>query len=184
MDTSQGHKILVLHADPIFGVLFQRMLARCNDEVRFISDGWQGLTVAQQEHPAIIFIYLWTPGLSAFEFYEHLHMTHPILDTRLVFYGGMPVERVYPQIRPLQVSGYLAQPFGIQELIRVRNTVLNGETYFQFGRTANFVRMPPNRMRCGEAVYSPCPPRRDPHGVQRADSGPLRESDAPSTNNF
>lgn len=135
MDTSQGHKILVLHADPIFGVLFQRMLARCNDEVRFISDGWQGLTVAQQEHPAIIFIYLWTPGLNAFEFYEHLHMTHPILDTRLVFYGGMPVERVYPQIRPLQVSGYLAQPFGIQELIRVRNTVLNGETYFQFGRS-------------------------------------------------
>ena len=130
MDASQGRKIIVLHEDSSWGDIFRRILAKCQDEVRFVPNGMQGLEVAQQERPAIIFIYLWTPGLNAFEFYEQLQQAVSIQDMPLVFYGAMPVERAYPLIRPLQVAGYLRQPFLAQDLIQVRNAVLNGETYF------------------------------------------------------
>ena len=130
MDAAQGRKILVLHEDPAWGDIFRRILAKCRDEVKFIPNGREGLEAAQQERPDIIFIYLWTPGLNAFEFYAQLHQTDILQNIPVVFYGAMPAERAYPMIRPLQVAGYLLQPFALDDLIEVRNAVLNGEAYF------------------------------------------------------
>jgi DNA-binding response OmpR family regulator len=127
----EGCKVLVLHEDRGYAVLFELILARHrNDSVVFASGGYQGLAMAEKDQPDLIFIYLWMPGLPAFEFFDRVRKTPGLESIPVLFYGALDPEKAYPMMRRLGAAGYLYQPFKPQELIQARDAVLSGGTYY------------------------------------------------------
>ena len=122
-------RILVI-GDPDVNELVRFILERQRDQARCTSDGYVGLSAAEQDRPDMVIIYLWTQGLNAFEFYERAQTSPTLRDIPILFYGAMPLEHAYPMIQPLGVQGYLCGPFAIEELVRARDALLRGETYF------------------------------------------------------
>ncbi len=88
--SESGRKVLVLHEDPGWGRLFEMMLAQyCDDHVTFVADGQQGLAQAQQDPPDLIFIYLSTPGLDAFEFLKRVKAIPALTHIPVIVFGAM-----------------------------------------------------------------------------------------------
>lgn len=130
MNNTEHCKVLVLHDDKQWGELFQLILNERSDEVTFASDGQQGLDIVERDQPDLIFVYLWTPKLNAFEFYEQLKNLPAHSEIPVVFYGAAPTERMNAQVQPLGAAGYLCLPCTPDELIGVRDTVLRGDIYY------------------------------------------------------
>jgi DNA-binding response OmpR family regulator len=130
MDKTERCKVLVIHNDPQWGELFQLILNKRDDEITFASDGQQGLDIVERDQPDLVFVYLWTPKLNAFEFYERFRRLPTHFEIPVVFYGAASTERMNAQIQPLGVAGYICQPFSPDELIEARDTVLRGNVYY------------------------------------------------------
>ncbi len=101
-----------------------------DDQVTFVGNSQQGLAQAEQDPPDLIFVYLWTPGLDAFEFLKCVKKIPALAHVPVIIFGAMLPQQAYRLVRPSGAAGYLLQPFDTHALVQARNAALNHLTYF------------------------------------------------------
>jgi DNA-binding response OmpR family regulator len=131
MDERKGCRILVIDDMPEMQDMLALMLSHeRNDHVIFACGGYEGLSAAQQEPPHLIILDLMMPDLSGYEVFKRLKELPELGNVPVLLLTVLPPQLVYPKARPLGVSGYVCKPFEFRELLRARDTLLRGETYF------------------------------------------------------
>jgi len=131
MNETKGYKVLVIGAEPEMGELIEFILARGrNDEVKFALGGREGLAVAEQEPPDLIFLDMMMLDLSGWEVYRRLRMVSALQNIPVLFQSPRSPEMVYPEAQRIGAAGYFHQPFSPQELFAARDAALRGDTYY------------------------------------------------------
>jgi CheY-like chemotaxis protein len=125
----EGRKILVIYDDPQIMTLLRLLLQKmCKDTVLEAADGDEGLAKAQTTMPDLIIIEMALPEPDGYEIGKRLKAV-PSLHHIPILLIGAPQE-LYPEVHAPAAQGYLAKPFGPDELRKARNELLNGKTYW------------------------------------------------------
>lgn len=112
-----GERILVVDDEADIVALVAYHLAKAGYRVSTAANGWDALSAARQERPALIVLDLMLPGLSGYEVLEQIRAADA---TREVAVLMLTARREEPdRIRGLSLGAddYLTKPFSPQELV-------------------------------------------------------------------
>jgi len=125
----QDRKILVIYDDPQIMTMLRLLLQKmCNDTVLEAADGEEGLAKAQAAMPDLIIIEMALAEPDGYEIGKRLKAV-PSLHHIPILLIGAP-QKIFPEVHAPAVQGYLAKPFGPDELRKARNELLKGKTHW------------------------------------------------------
>ncbi len=128
-NTPPGCKILVIYDDPQILTLLRLCLQRaCKDTVLEAADGNEGLAKAQATIPDLIIIEVASSEQDSYEICKQLKRV-PVLQSIPILFIGAP-QKYNWEVYDLGAQGFLVEPFGPNELIKARNELLKGKTYW------------------------------------------------------
>jgi CheY-like chemotaxis protein len=136
MSKTRSCQILIISNFPSWEVIVGNMLARGGypgDTVSSASSGYEGLIVARQAPVDMIIYYLWTLDLAGYEFCQQAQTLPALRNLPVLLQGALSPVLVYPEAQKAGASGYLRQPFKVEDLVAARLAVLRGETYYPPG---------------------------------------------------
>ena len=133
-----GVRILFIHPERIVREVVRKvLLQQFGDKAHCAPDTVSGLVAAKKRRPNLVFIYWRGSDLDAFDCYGRLRAMPGMKEIPVVFMGilcwrlwGKDPKEFFPKLQELGVSGYLNQPFRLDDLIEARTTVLNGGSYY------------------------------------------------------
>jgi CheY-like chemotaxis protein len=131
-----SRQILIISNFPNWEVIVGNMLARGGyprDTVFFAGSGYEGLIVARQAPVDMIIYYLWTLDLAGYEFCQQAQTLPALRNLPVLLQGALSPALVYPEAQKAGASGYLRQPFEVEDLVAARLAVLRSETYYPSG---------------------------------------------------
>jgi two-component system phosphate regulon response regulator PhoB len=114
---ASGERILVVDDEADIVALVAYHLAKAGYRVSTAANGWDALSAARQERPALVVLDLMLPGLSGYEVLEQMRAAEA---TRNVAVLMLTARREEPdRIRGLSLGAddYLTKPFSPQELV-------------------------------------------------------------------
>lgn len=112
-----GRRILVVDDDEatlqLVTKYFQRSMPNC--ETRQASNGLEGLALAQQWKPHVVFTDISMPNMDGLELLMRLHMELP--QTQVVVFTGREDQETWSQALIHGVTDYIHKPLEMQELL-------------------------------------------------------------------
>jgi two-component system cell cycle response regulator DivK len=128
-NTPQGRKILIIDDDAGVVTMLRLYLQKaCKDTVIEAASGNEGLAQAQAAMPDLIIIELALTEPDGYEISKRLKAIPSLRHIPILLIGAP--QNIFPGVHAPAVQGYLAKPFGPDELGKARNELLKGKTYW------------------------------------------------------
>jgi len=109
-------KILVIDDNPVVLKLDESLLRSVGYEVITASDGIEGIKKAREERPDIILLDIILPGMHGFEVCKKLKEDETTKVIPVIIVTGAGLEEVARNEPDIQAEGYIAKPYGLEEL--------------------------------------------------------------------
>ena len=117
-------KILVIDDELNLRKLVKTNLAARGYQVAVAADGEEGLRLARLERPDLILLDLMLPGMSGWDVLMALKTNQKLRKVPVIIMTAATPEGEEYKIRSMRAAGYLAKPFGADELTRQVKQVL------------------------------------------------------------
>jgi DNA-binding response OmpR family regulator len=127
----EGKKVLVISSEIELAELVKNVLMKeRNDEVTTSIGGHQGLLVAGQDHPDLIFLEVMMSGLDGWEVLKRLREHEALRQIPVLFTLALSPQKAYPLVRQAGGTGYICWPAAPQEILAARDAALRGTNYY------------------------------------------------------
>lgn len=113
-------KIMVVDDQIGIRLLLSEVLERDGHEVYLCGNGKEALSILEKNNLDLVFLDMKIPGMDGIEILIHIRKAQP--DLKVVLMTAYGELTLLQEAMELQISGYLAKPFDIEE---VRRYVLN-----------------------------------------------------------
>lgn len=110
-------RILVIDDDPGILQLLKIMLESHDFEVLVLQSGKGVVKKVKSFAPAVVFLDIWMPGIDGVEIAKLLKKDTSTKDIPIILLSALSKARKLSQ--SIQVEGFLAKPFEMEELIRI-----------------------------------------------------------------
>ena len=117
-------KILVVDDEEKIRTLLAEMLTSEGYEVFQAQDGDSALEIAEMEHPDLILLDVWMPGMDGFEVLEAMRRTEAMESTPCIFITAMDPSEGERTAMDLAVDCYFTKPFELSTLQAAVRSVL------------------------------------------------------------
>lgn len=110
-------KILVVEDDPVYQQRLRDILSQTSAQVLVASDGQQGVNMAEQEHPDLIFMDIVMPGIDGFSACRQITTgdTTKNIPVIIVSSKHQDADKVWAQLQG--ASAVVAKPFTEQDIL-------------------------------------------------------------------
>ncbi len=129
MEEIVGNSVLVIDDDAEVANLVKHILLPCEDEIQIATTGRQGLALAEEGTPDLIFLDLVLPDMDGWAVYARLKAMPDLWSIPIVLTESSPMLD-YAHAKAVGATGYLAKPWSPRELLAARDAALSGETYY------------------------------------------------------
>ena len=111
-------KILVIDDNPVIVRLDKSLLGSKHYEVLTALDGEEGLKMARERSPDIIFLDIILPGMHGFEVCKRLKEDPGTRHIPVIIVTGSGLEDIARNEPTLKADGYIKKPYGLDELMK------------------------------------------------------------------
>ncbi len=118
-------RVLIIEDEPSLVKFLSQNLALRGWDVVVATDGAEGLRQARDTHPDLIMLDLMLPVKSGWEVLETLRLERDLRSTPVIVVTAAAREEDERRARRLGATDYLLKPFGVPEMLRRINAVLN-----------------------------------------------------------
>ena len=117
-------KILVVDDEEHIRTMLAEMLTLEEYEVMQAEDGETALEIAEMEHPDLVLLDVWMPGMDGFEVLERMRRTEAMENTPCIFITAMDPSEGERTAMDLAADYYLTKPFELSILRAAVRSVL------------------------------------------------------------
>jgi CheY-like chemotaxis protein len=117
----EGMKILIIEDNLAIRDEIAALLRYEEHEVLESGDGLEGLKLAGQEAPELIFCDIVLPGIDGFILLENLRKNPETEKIPLIFLTALPSSEFIKNISEYEFTGYLRKPFDSEEVLQIIN---------------------------------------------------------------
>ena len=119
-------KVLIADDDPEIRKLWAVNLLARGYQVIEAGDGWECLTMIQEERPDVILLDLGMPVLSGWAVLEALNVKRSIARAPVIVLTGWADDEVHDTVRQMGAVDTLIKPFGVDALLLAIEDALKG----------------------------------------------------------
>ncbi|MBN1218686.1 MAG: response regulator [Anaerolineae bacterium] len=131
MDVPQACNILLIEDVPCHAELIELVISkRYHDTISVATTGLQGIELAQQAPPDLVFIRLMLMDMDGYEVCRRIKAIPSLRQVPVLLFAAIKPDMVYPEARRCGAAGYLSQPYLVDDLYAARDALLCGETYY------------------------------------------------------